>query len=181
MNGSHDLWSLGVYQCPYDEDSDLEFDLDGDLPCDVPEMSGITAREPRPDLLSRPLSPVNITDLDTVQSIPHESPTGRISPMTSIFETLGSDSMSGSISMFEYDKAESPVCDVQADEPTGRCAEEYWADEVESQETISASLPRLALVNDATFVLLYPRFFPMVERNREGVYQGLRDRSTTIG
>ncbi len=169
MNGSSDPPSPGVRQYPYDEDSDLESDLDEDPPCDVPEMSDITARE---DPLSRPLFPVNITDLDTVQSMPPESPSGKISPVPSVFDVasdsspfsvipcenspikdLGSPPRSGtpnSIRMSEYDKAGSPVCDV--------LAEEYQADKVESQEKVSASLPHLALVNDVafrTYVLLH--------------------------
>ncbi len=164
MNGSSDPPSPGVRQYPYDEDSDLESDLDEDPPCDVPEMSDITARE---DPLSRPLSPVNIPDLDTAQSMPPESPSGKISPVPSIFDVasdsspfsvipyessptkgLGSLPRPGtpdSIRMSDYDKAESPVCDVQADK-------------VESQEKVSASLPRLALINDVafrTYVLLH--------------------------
>ncbi|KAK0234385.1 hypothetical protein EDD85DRAFT_80221 [Armillaria nabsnona] len=166
MDGSHvrdDPPSSGVCQYTYDEDSDLESDLDEDppidVPVDVPELSDITVREPQQDPFSRPLSPVNITGLDTVQSMPPKSPGGDISPAASIFDVASDSSpfsvipcensptrslarpgTPDSIRMSEYDKAESPMCDVQA--------EEYQADKVESQEKVSASLPRLALIND---------------------------------
>ncbi|SJL17585.1 uncharacterized protein ARMOST_21137 [Armillaria ostoyae] len=176
---SDDIPSPDVYQYPYDEDSDLESDLE-DLPCDVPETSDITAREPQPDSLSRPLSPVNITELDTVQSMPPESRSSKISPVASIFD-VDDDSdessrlfirsykkattkrrlshalidsqcfgKSDSIGVSAYEKAVSPSCDV-VDEPMGRCAEDYEADKVESQEKVSASLPHLALINDVAF------------------------------
>ncbi|SJL17607.1 uncharacterized protein ARMOST_21161 [Armillaria ostoyae] len=170
MNGSRggdDPPSPGVCQYTYDEDSDLESDLDEDPSRDVPEMSDITARE---DPLSRPLSPVNITDLDTVQSMPPDSPSGKISPVASIFGVdgdsspfsvipcensptmgLGSPPRSDSIRMSEYDKAESPVCDVQADESMGRCAEEYQADTMKPQKEVPAPLLHLALINDVAF------------------------------
>ncbi len=160
----------GIYQYPYDEDSDLESDLDEDPPCDVPQTADITAREPRPDSLSGPLSPVNIADPDTVHPMPPESPSDKISPVASIFDVNGDSSPSSVIScqksptwselgirMSESDQAEYPVCDVQVDESTGR-AKEYQADKVVPQEKVSASLPHLALINDVafrTYVLLH--------------------------
>ncbi len=183
---SDDLPSPDVYQYPYDEDSDLESELE-DLPCDVPETSDVTVREPRPNSLSRPLSSVNITELDKVQSMPPKSRSGKISPVASIFDVdddsdessrlsmtpykkatkkrrlshTSIDSQcfgkSDSVCMSAYEKAVSPSCDV-VDEPAGRCAEDYEADKVESQEKVSASLPHPALINDVafrTYVLLH--------------------------
>ncbi|KAK0234387.1 hypothetical protein EDD85DRAFT_968732 [Armillaria nabsnona] len=142
MSGSHVSDSPSVYRYPYDEDSDLESDLDEDPPFDIPEMSDIGAREPRPDSLSCPSSPANITDLNT----PKNARPCQNSPTWSELE----GGVSGGIRMFEYDQAESPVCDVQVDESMGR-AEEYQSDKVEPQEKVSASPSHLALINDVAF------------------------------
>ncbi|KAK0187420.1 hypothetical protein F5146DRAFT_1064922 [Armillaria mellea] len=148
----------GVYQCPYGEDSDLESDSDEDPPCEVPDTrtADISAREPRPNSLSRPLSPVN---LDSVHPMPPESPRPKASPVASIFDVNGDSSPSSVIpcqksptwselgmsnhTMSVYDKAPSPKCDVDA-----RFSE---ADQVVPEEKVSASLPHLALVNDVAF------------------------------
>ncbi|KAK0187427.1 hypothetical protein F5146DRAFT_1142452 [Armillaria mellea] len=175
MDGSRDgddLPSTGVYQYSYDEDSDLESDTDEDTLFDVHEMSDLTAREPRPDPLSHPLSLLNITDLDTVQSMPPESPCGKILPVASISDVAsdsspfsvisceylpakgpGSPLRSGtpdSIRMPEYINTESLVCDVKVDGSTGRSAGDYLVDTVNPQKKDPAPL-RLALINDVAF------------------------------
>ncbi len=157
-----------IYPYPYDEDSDLESDFDEDPPA-VPGLSDsipIEALSP----------PIQIPELDTAQPGSPKSPSGKTLSVASIFdvdtdlpfehspaESLRShvDSecfgMSDSICISEDQQAVSPTCDV-VDEPMGRCAEEYQADKVKSQEKIFASLPRLALVNDVafrTYVLLH--------------------------
>ncbi|KAK0439713.1 uncharacterized protein EV420DRAFT_1583215 [Desarmillaria tabescens] len=165
-------------QYPYDEDSDFESDLeDEDPPCDVPPMSNSATIEPQPEALSRALSPVNITDLDTVQPAPREFCSGEKSYAASIFDSpplsatsckkspaksyrsldsidTQSRGKSDCISVCESEKAESPVCDESMDrfaEVTNHRVEDYLAATAEPQDKPTTSLPRLVLVNDVAF------------------------------
>ncbi|KAK0502037.1 hypothetical protein EDD18DRAFT_1346604 [Armillaria luteobubalina] len=163
--GSDNIPLPDVYQYPYDEDSDLESDMDEDPFCDVPEMSDIDNREPRPGLPSRPLSPIKVTDLGAVQPTPHGSPSDKMSPVASIFDVVipGEDSptrrlgspprfgTSDSICMHEYDKAELPVYDAEAKESTGRSTEDYLIDTMNPRKKVPAPLIHLALINDVAF------------------------------
>ncbi|KAK0481274.1 hypothetical protein IW261DRAFT_1562552 [Armillaria novae-zelandiae] len=174
MNGSRDSDDPApsiVCQYPYDDDSDLESDFDEDLPSDIHEMSEITAREPQTDPPSRPLFSGNNTKLDAVQSMPPGSPSDKMLPVASIpdvasdsstfcvvpcedspAEGLGSpprSGMSNSICMPEYDKAELPVYDAQADESTGRSGK--VVDTVNLPKKVLAPPLHLALINDVAF------------------------------
>ncbi|PBK67903.1 hypothetical protein ARMSODRAFT_958478 [Armillaria solidipes] len=121
--------------------------------------------------------------------MPHESPSGKISPVASIFD-VASDSLRKFtdrgpwLRMSESDKAESPVCDVQVDESTDRCAEEYSAVKVESQEKASASVPRLALINDVAFRTLSFRALIVYMYTKEATFIPLKSsggRSYNVG
>ncbi|KAK0439714.1 uncharacterized protein EV420DRAFT_1583223 [Desarmillaria tabescens] len=180
INNSHlgDDSPPGIYQYPYDGDSDLESDLDEDPPCHVPGMSDSITREPRPESRSPALAPINITDLDTVQSAPPEFSSGEKSSAASILEAdadlppfsvtprkksstkslrslASTDSLSygksNSICVSEYEKAEPPICDESMDryaEVTNHGTEEY---RVEPQQKAPTTVPHPVLVNDVAF------------------------------
>ncbi|KAK0439710.1 uncharacterized protein EV420DRAFT_1733488 [Desarmillaria tabescens] len=169
INGPYDDPPPGVCQYPYDEDSDL--------PCDIPQKSDRTTIRPQPEALSRALSPVDITGLDTVQPAPLEFRGSEKSSPASIFDSpplsttsckkspakscrslVSIDALSYQksdvINVCGHEKAESPVCNESMGrlaEVTNHRVEDYLATTAEPQQKAPTSLPHLVLVNDVAF------------------------------